>query len=274
MCLPPVEKLGFTIVGPAQNFTSDAKENSMASESALSGPYGTRHHTETLRTNGIPRKEVAVAHKEGHPVDVQAFEVVPQVEPRLLQGRPLAEVLELMRDGVLVVDQSGAIHYWNRAARDLVECIRGLTIRGGRLASTPASGGERLLRCLRDCIFRRQRGFLGFRAKRPINVALVPLGESAHADPKIRSLAAIILTEPNRSAVPSGQQLRALYALTAAETRLAICICERRPLGEVASSFGVSINTLRSQLRSILAKTDARSQADLIRLCSKLSAFP
>jgi len=57
-----------------------------------------------------------------------------------------------------------------------------------------------------------------------------------------------------------------LFCLTPAEARLAQWVAEGRSLKEAAAAFGVSIHTVRMQLRSIFAKTGTRRQAELVRL--------
>lgn len=57
-----------------------------------------------------------------------------------------------------------------------------------------------------------------------------------------------------------------LWRLTPAEARLARRLAEGRSLKEAAAEFGVSINTVRMQLRNVFAKTGTRRQADLVRL--------
>ena len=54
--------------------------------------------------------------------------------------------------------------------------------------------------------------------------------------------------------------------LTPAETRLARCLASGATLRNAAEQLGVSINTVRSQLRQIFAKTGTSRQAALMRL--------
>jgi DNA-binding CsgD family transcriptional regulator len=60
--------------------------------------------------------------------------------------------------------------------------------------------------------------------------------------------------------------LRSHYRLTAAEAALAAAVAAGTALREYAERRCVSINTVRYQMKQILAKTDCRSQSDLVRL--------
>jgi DNA-binding CsgD family transcriptional regulator len=56
------------------------------------------------------------------------------------------------------------------------------------------------------------------------------------------------------------------YGLTPAETKLAILIAEGIDLETAATRLCVSVQTIRSQLKSIFAKTNVSRQAELVAL--------
>jgi DNA-binding CsgD family transcriptional regulator len=58
--------------------------------------------------------------------------------------------------------------------------------------------------------------------------------------------------------------------LSRAESRLAVALLGGKRLGEVSRDIGVQITTLRTQLSSILKKTEVTRQVDLIRLLSSV----
>ncbi|MDZ7828191.1 MAG: helix-turn-helix transcriptional regulator [Halofilum sp. (in: g-proteobacteria)] len=60
--------------------------------------------------------------------------------------------------------------------------------------------------------------------------------------------------------------LRDLYGLTDAEARLAVAIGRGRELPELADCWQVSVETLRSHLKSVFAKIGVNRQIDLVRL--------
>ena len=62
------------------------------------------------------------------------------------------------------------------------------------------------------------------------------------------------------------RQLMELFALSAAEARLTHALCQGSSLEEYASDQGLKQPTVRTQLRSVLAKTGTTRQATLIRL--------
>jgi len=64
------------------------------------------------------------------------------------------------------------------------------------------------------------------------------------------------------------RQLMELFGLSAAEARLARALCHGDSLEEYATDQGLKLPTVKTQLRSVFAKTGTERQASLIRLFS------
>jgi DNA-binding CsgD family transcriptional regulator len=62
------------------------------------------------------------------------------------------------------------------------------------------------------------------------------------------------------------RRLEIMYEMTAAEAQLTEALVNGKSLQEFADSRRVSMNTVRTQLKSASAKTGARRQADLVRM--------
>jgi DNA-binding CsgD family transcriptional regulator len=84
-----------------------------------------------------------------------------------------------------------------------------------------------------------------------------------------RPLTMIVLADPDENS-PSQRDLAEFFGLSRAESRLAVALLGGKRLGEVSTDFGVQITTLRTQLSSILKKTEVTRQVDLIRLLSSV----
>lgn len=63
-----------------------------------------------------------------------------------------------------------------------------------------------------------------------------------------------------------GPLLAKVFELTPSEIDVARGLLEHGALGEIAIARGRSVGTVRNQVKSLLAKTDTRSQAELVRL--------
>ncbi|MEQ6291315.1 helix-turn-helix transcriptional regulator [Vogesella sp. GCM10023246] len=81
----------------------------------------------------------------------------------------------------------------------------------------------------------------------------------------------ILLIRPkHRQTAASATSLAELFELTVAESRLARALALGASAEDYAQENGVSINTVRSQIRALLAKTGEDSLQDLLRLLALL----
>lgn len=92
----------------------------------------------------------------------------------------------------------------------------------------------------------------------------LPGTEELPPDARRASKALLIHDPANEDA--NLQDFAALHKLTAAETRLLGTLLRHPTLPEAARFLGVSINTVRSQLRAIRDKSGARRQVELMRM--------
>lgn len=66
--------------------------------------------------------------------------------------------------------------------------------------------------------------------------------------------------------------LSELFGLSPAEARAAVQVAVGGPMARVAERLGVSLNTLKTHLRAVYAKTQTHRQVDLLKLLLSLSA--
>lgn len=75
-----------------------------------------------------------------------------------------------------------------------------------------------------------------------------------------------VVTPVDRRTVPSAEVLQGLFDLTPAEARVACSIGRGRSIEEIATAGGLSRETIRAQLKAVLAKTGLNRQTELIAL--------
>jgi DNA-binding CsgD family transcriptional regulator len=76
----------------------------------------------------------------------------------------------------------------------------------------------------------------------------------------------LVVTRITAPAAPAAELLQGLFDLTPAEARVAREIGEGRTVDTIATMFGLSRETVRSQLKAVLGKTGLGRQADLAAL--------
>jgi DNA-binding CsgD family transcriptional regulator len=75
--------------------------------------------------------------------------------------------------------------------------------------------------------------------------------------------AILVVTPVASKDIPSAAVLQGLFHMTPAEARVAHAVAQCQTIGAIADSFGLSQETVRSQLKSALAKTGVARKLDL-----------
>lgn len=188
-------------------------------------------------------------------------------------------VLDRLPFPILVVTETGELRFANRAGQDIEIVSQGAIRRNGdrieiadpalRARLEPAIG---LAAALAAGTMQDRRGIVvddaavgaRFRVEiRPIRIAPAPGAAEAPA-----AMVCLHRTARQRQDVPVSGLRAALetgHGLTPAEAELALAILRGQTLAGHAAARGVSLNTVRSQLRRVFSKTGCRRQAELVR---------
>jgi DNA-binding NarL/FixJ family response regulator len=109
--------------------------------------------------------------------------------------------------------------------------------------------------------------------KRPYQILVSPLDVDTGCAKELAQKAAALILVVDPEQVPDSpeQRLRTLYNLTRIEARVACELYKGASLNEVAESLSVRPSTVRTHLHHVFQKTEARRQADLVRLIDRMS---
>jgi DNA-binding CsgD family transcriptional regulator len=185
----------------------------------------------------------------------------------------LADSLERLHHGVVIVNRSGRVIFANRAARSVVAQRDGLAITADGL--TAAAPHQRLaLRSLVDDAVRTSRGegagaggamSISRRSlKRPYAVLVAPLPLAPDAEGP-SGLASVFISDPEVVTGTTETVARRLYGLSAAEARLAQALVTTASLERAAEQLCIARETARWHLKRIYRKTGTHHQAALVR---------
>lgn len=207
----------------------------------------------------------------------RAVRLITDREISRLRSVASEQVLAAQEMGVMVLDARGRILHANPVAEHWAGQM-GWGLRGA-MASSPA------LQTLRQGALLKVRPHAlrltspkgaqaiamawAWRAERGASWLEQALG-SGHEE-AWRAGHLVVLIKPVRAqATLAPSLLMDLFGLSAAEARLAHALGEGLTLEEAAARYQVSINTVRTQLRGVLAKTGCARQADLVALLASL----
>ncbi len=184
----------------------------------------------------------------------------------------LVAALDDCPSAMFLLHEDGCILHANVAAECLLTRGDALLANGGRLHTTDAKAAGALAalisRAGTDAWEQRSAGSLALREKGrrlPLTVTATPL-RLEEASVFARGSAVLVCVTGSFAEATADVKLAELFALTAAESRLAVALQEGLTLREASLRHGISINTARVQLANIFAKTKTHRQADLIRL--------
>lgn len=182
--------------------------------------------------------------------------------------------LDQLRMSVILTNASGTPMFANRAAEQMLTEGDGIYTHQGKLILSNPSETARLYKLIDDAA----KGSPGTNRGGDMRIELlggeflhclvmpIPLEFTARWNIGLASgCVAVFLSKPGGLQLPP-QRLAELYGLTPAEGRLAAKLAALRSVEQAADDLCISTHTVRSQLKSIFAKTDVKSQSELIML--------
>jgi DNA-binding CsgD family transcriptional regulator len=223
-----------------------------------------------LRTNDRP----AYTDNERHGIRSMAIHLQRAInlwQDASVLHRDAAVGSELMAQlgvAVLALDDDLKLVFANKSAEALLRATTSLKLSHGKLSATVAAENVRLQAALTHTV----------RSRQGENVALRPapglppevfLGINRLSGPATRMAlghAKILVTVRRRGTVPMvrARQLQQAFGLTAAEAAVGEALIGGKTPDEYAIAAGVSVATVRTQLRAIFEKTCSRSQAEAV----------
>lgn len=236
----------------------------------------------TAPLNGLSLAIALIPHtnREAHDdADLRLYATVFPHISHALHSVARPPMLTAQSEPTVLIDSRGRVLETSPAARDLLAEGDGLTVEGSFLRA--ALRGEQSLvdTALHSALNALVEGGAGgnFRLSRPsgrrpllVRVAPLPVQHSPF-DP-LRAHAVVTIVDPD--AAPSGRagtRWSELFGLTPAEARLASALMtEEGSLRATAEAMGIAYATARFQLASLFDKTGVRSQAQLVRLLTRL----
>jgi DNA-binding CsgD family transcriptional regulator len=104
----------------------------------------------------------------------------------------------------------------------------------------------------------------------PLAMLVMPFRHEAHWSLSRKPAILVCVTDPTAVSALPARQLMELFGLTGTEAALAADLLAGQELREIAARRGRSINTVRTHLARVMAKTNVNRQSDLMRLLASL----
>jgi len=193
----------------------------------------------------------------------------------------LAETVDQLSTGILLTEDGGRIAYMNGAAESILKDGNALRSRDGRLMATRPDSREALSRALEASVAGKAPSASGQYAV-PLpdeegsgliaNVLPLQWRDGRNPLEALPGAAAVIIQNPAEGAAPPMEAVALLYGLTTAERNVLQHVADSHSPQETADRLGVSVNTVKTHLQKLFAKTNTARQADLVRLIGRSTA--
>ena len=194
--------------------------------------------------------------------------------------------LDLLRAGVLLIGSEGEIVFANRRALRLIGEGDGLKIRShakgtDRLSASDAKAQQAINAALLAAIspevlktphFAQSIPVPRYSGRAAYQLSFSSLSlENEFGTGGDMPRAIVFITDPEQPLSVDAEWLRGTYGLTSAEAKAAIMSMRGDSTARLAAVLGISVNTLRTQLQQVYAKTGTGNRARLVRLLISLS---
>jgi DNA-binding CsgD family transcriptional regulator len=191
-----------------------------------------------------------------------------------------SSMLESLNYPMFLLDCGLRLVHFNGVAEHLLQCGNTFRLKGKTLQIRDARGNRQFHDLLARILVRTP-----IQAADPGGVMLLPASHSESAStyvlvaPIFVRLAGdtsathilVLVKETSHQAPISAQAMGQLWSCTTAEAEVAALLVADRSAEEIATLRGVRIGTVRNQIKSLLAKTGARRQSQLVRLLLGIS---
>jgi DNA-binding CsgD family transcriptional regulator/PAS domain-containing protein len=235
-----------------------------------------------------PLAGIVIYRREGgRPLEAEDFTLLDSLVPHLARAyaihaqlatarhecTALTEVIDRLPVGVLLVDTSARVTLANRSVEKILTLGDGFRLERGR----PCASDPRENRALQGLLAAAARasgvdptgGVLSISrpsGRRSFSVWVGSLLAAAPENSTGEATAILFIADTEAGEVSTTEVLQHLYQLTRAEADLVRLISSGQSLEQVAEARGVTMNTVRSQLKQVFCKTDTKRQGELVHL--------
>lgn len=211
----------------------------------------------------------------------RAFHLTEKLSEAGLRSPEVETALDRSPFGIFVLDATGGVRRTNRTADRILAQRLGLCVLGGRLCGSHGPGARRLDQLIAQAgspdAQTRTGGSMSLRVPgraTPLSIFVTPVQAArsvvfGHAPGVL-----VCVTDPENQARATAGQLQDLFGFTPAEARVALALLDGVDTREAAARLGVSFHTVRHQVQSMLDKTGAARQAELVALLLRATAGP
>ncbi|HJU29402.1 MAG TPA: helix-turn-helix transcriptional regulator [Candidatus Binataceae bacterium] len=205
---------------------------------------------------------------------MRALQIRHRLAEDAIERHAALDALERSRTAIMLVASDSAILFANRLAETMLRTGDAIRSIDGRLTTSAPPATARLAMLVSGAVATAcgREGSAGgtvsiARAEGlPLTVLVAPFRPARDGIGAAAPAAIVLVRDPERPATPGIAALQQLFGLTPAEATVASQLARGRSIGEIAARHRLSLNTVRTHLKNIFAKTGISRQSQLIAL--------
>lgn len=200
------------------------------------------------------------------------------------QHEAMLDALYRSNTAIMFINEYERVSFVSQRAEEILAAGRGLSLFNHQLSTSRQEDTQNLRQYIHSAV---QTG-LGRGASsggglrifsdaghHELNLVIIPFRtrNASITSLNTRTCATVFLHDVKQEAALPDAFLQQIYHLTQAEIRLAQALLNGCSVKDASETFGISVNTVRTQLRSLFSKTGTQRQSELIHLLSRLTGM-
>lgn len=183
-----------------------------------------------------------------------------------------AMAIDALALAMLIVDAKGTILHLNSSAGRLLNShVSGLSVKTGRLcASSPIDKDKFQNLIVAATRYPATGNAMRLSCEETRQVFITPLPAASPFAKDFQTPLALVLVMEAGENLSTLQLVGKLYNLSPAELRIVSALLSGKSPEEYAQAVGVTMNTVRTQLKKLFSKTGTRKQSELIAILSRV----
>lgn len=210
----------------------------------------------------------------------RSLQIYKQLSFARTMGQNLFQILDLIKIGIILIDEDKALKYSNKAAQALLEQSKLFEFDQKNRLLVRRDQQAKFEKTVQSALFKRQDthqdigGVLELKAKngQDYMLSITPLSSIQHLiQIEQGAFAVLFLSEKQQQYSLSSAYLKENFALTTRECDMCARFVNGANMEDIAAQCSLTISSVRTYFKNIFAKTQSTTQVELMRKLMSLS---
>ncbi|RLL41976.1 LuxR family transcriptional regulator [Acinetobacter cumulans] len=210
----------------------------------------------------------------------RSLQIYKQLSFAQTMGQNLFQILDLIKIGIILIDEDKVLKYSNKAAQALLEQSKLFEFDQKNRLLVRRDQQAKFEKTVQSAFYKRQDthhdigGVLELKAKngQDYMLSITPLSSIQHLiQIEQGAFAVLFLSEKQQQYSLSNDYLKETFALTTRECEMCVRFVNGANMEDIATQCSLTISSVRTYFKNIFAKTQSTTQVELMRKLMSLS---